>query len=154
MVQTVQRALLIVLLGAGIGLLTNALAPNGIPLITPPKQVPKQSEFIPLEKAHELWSSGGALFFDARKPDDFQEGHIANALSLPVEEFQEHYPKVAPMLAPDSAIVAYCNGKECELSHRLATELRQLGYTNVHILYNGWTAWKEAGFPVESGPAK
>ena len=154
MFQTLQRALLIVLLGAGVGLLSNAVSPKGIPLITPPKKVPKAEEYLPLDKAHELWSTGATLFFDARRPEDYAEGHIANALNLPVEDFQQFYPKVAPMLAPDSTIVVYCNGTECELSHRLATELHQLGYTNVHMLFNGWAAWRSAGFPTEAGPAK
>ena len=155
MAKVLLRAFLILLLGTGLGLLTNALSPRGIPLITPPKQAPKVDEFIPLPKAHELWSSGNGFFLDARKPADFEAGHIPNALNLPVEEFQDYYAsKFSMMLAPDSPIVAYCDGTECELSHHLADQLRQAGHTNVHILYNGWTAWKSAGYPVESGPAK
>jgi 3-mercaptopyruvate sulfurtransferase SseA len=55
------------------------------------------------------------------------------------------------MLTPESQVVVYCDGKECELSHRLADSLRQVGYTNVHMLFNGWTVWKESGFPIEQG---
>ena len=90
---------------------------------------------------------------DARKPADFEAGHIANALSLPVEEFQEHYTKLASILSPESPVVAYCDGTECELSHHLADELRGQGHTNVHILFNGWTAWRTNGFPTETGPS-
>jgi len=151
MFQSAQRALLIVVLGSLIGLLSNGLSSKGIPLITPPKKAPKAEEFVPVAKAHELWSGGGAFFLDARKPLDFEAGHIANALNLPVEEFGEYYPKLAPMLSPDSPIVVYCDGTECELSHHLADQLRQQGYTNVHMLFNGWTAWRSAGYPVEQG---
>ena len=35
------------------------------------------------------------------------------------------------MLTPDSAIVAYCDGMDCDLSHRLMDRLRELGYHNV-----------------------
>src|SRR5512138_859810 len=131
MFQSAQRALLIVALGSLIGLLSNAVSSKGIPLITPPKKAPKAEEFVPLGKAHDLWGGGGAFFLDARKPLDFEAGHIANALNLPVEDFPEYYPKLAPMLSPESAIVVYCDGTECELSHRLADQLRQQGYTNV-----------------------
>jgi rhodanese-related sulfurtransferase len=151
MFQSAQRALLIVALGSLIGLLSNGVSSKGIPLITPPKKAPKAEEFVPVAKAHDLWGAGGAFFLDARKPLDFEAGHIANALNLPVEEFGEYYPKLAPMLSPDSAIVVYCDGTECELSHRLADQLRQQGYTNVHMLFNGWTAWRSAGYPVEQG---
>jgi rhodanese-related sulfurtransferase len=154
MFQTAQRALLLVLLGVVLGLLNNGISSKGIPLVTPPRKVPKAEEFVPLEKAHELWSAGGSFFLDARKPADFEAGHIANALNLPEEEFGEYFPKLAPMLSPDSPIVVYCDGAECELSHRLSAMLRQQGYTNVHMLFNGWTAWSKGGFPVETGPAK
>jgi rhodanese-related sulfurtransferase len=149
--HVLQRALLIVLAGASLGLLVNAVSPKGIPLITPPKKAPKADEFIPLEKARQLWSDGGGFFIDARKPEDFQAGHILNALNLPEEEFGEYFPKIAPMLSPESSIVVYCDGTECELSHRLQSQLRQQGYTNVHIIFNGWTLWSKAGYPVESG---
>jgi rhodanese-related sulfurtransferase len=152
--QAIQRALLIVMLGATLGLLSNGISPKGIPLVTPPKKAVKPDEFIPLQQARQLWSGGNAFFLDARKPDDYAAGHIGNALSLPVEQFQEHYPKLAPMLAPDSPIVAYCDGTECELSHHLADQLRQQGHTNVHILFNGWTAWRTNGLPVETGPGQ
>ena len=148
-----QRALFIVLLGAALGFISNAVSPKRIPLIAPPKQAPKVEEFIPLEKAHEMWQSGNGFFMDARKPADYEAGHIPNALSLPEEEFAPNYSKLAPMLTPDTPIVAYCDGTECELSHRLATELKQQGQTNVHILYNGWSEWKKAGYPTATGPA-
>lgn len=152
MFQTAQRALLLVVMGILLGFLNNAISSKGIPLITPPKKVATADEYVPLEKAHELWSAGGSFFLDARTPADFEAGRLANALNLPVEEFGEYFPKLAPLLSPDSPLVVYCDGTECELSHRLAELLRQQGYTNVHMLFNGWTAWSKAGYPVETGP--
>ena len=154
MVQTFQRLVLIIVMGGGLGLFCNQISPKGIPLITPPKKAPNPGEFMPLDQAHELWSRGAAYFLDARDAEDFQAGHIGNALSLPVEQFPESYPKVAPMLAPDTSIVVYCDGTECELSHRLADQMRAVGYTNVHMLFNGWTAWRKAGYPTEPSAAK
>ncbi len=154
MFKTVQRACLLVLIGGVLGLLGNALSPKGVPLVTPPKKEPKKDEFTPLTKAHELWSSGTTFFLDARRSDDYEAGHIPNAVSLPVEEFGEKYPKVAPLLTPEASIVVYCNGTECELSHQLATLLKEQGYTNVHMLFNGWTTWTNAGYPTETGPGK
>jgi len=34
----------------------------------------------------------------------------------------------------NSAIVCYCDGTECDLSHTLAEHLRQNGFKNIHIL--------------------
>lgn len=152
--QTAQRALIIVLVAGALGLLNNALSQKGIPLVTPPKKLPTPDEFIPLDQARGLWNAGNALFFDARKPEDFEAGHILNARNLPAEDFEQNYVKIAPMLTPESTIVVYCDGTECDLSHRLADQLRQLGYTNVHMIFNGWTSWQKAGFPTEAGPTK
>jgi rhodanese-related sulfurtransferase len=150
--RTIQRAVLIAVCSAAFGLAFNALSPRGIPYITPPKPPVDPSEFIPLPEAFQAWSSGRAVFLDARAPADYQAGHIANALSLPAEAFPQHWPQVAPYLATDSRIVCYCDGTECDLSHELARMLREAGYTNVHLLRNGWTEWSRAGYPTSQGP--
>ncbi len=152
--RTLQRALLIVVAGTALGLVANTLSPRRIPYITPPKKVLKAEDSITLEQAQAVWSTGAAFFLDARSPEDYAAGHIANAFNLPAEAFEENFPKVAPMLTPETALVAYCDGDECELSHRMVEKLRQFGFTNVRILTNGWTAWSLARLPVEKGGPK
>lgn len=149
--RTISRALVIVFGGAVLGLAVNAVSPRRIPYITPPKPQLKAQDTIPLQEAQELWSSGAAFFLDARTTADYVAGHIANAFSLPVEEFDQHYPSVAGMLAPDATIIVYCDGQECDLSHHLALRLHELGYRNVRILMNGWTVWHTAGLPTHTG---
>jgi len=154
MVRLFQRVLVIVALGVVLGLINNGVSPKGIPLVTPAKRVHKPEEFMPLLSAYELWKNGNSIFFDARSPEDYKSGHIAQALNLPADEFEEEFPKYVAMLTVENSIVIYCDGTECELSHRLADQLRLQGYTNTHILYNGWTAWHEAGYPVETNSVK
>jgi rhodanese-related sulfurtransferase len=149
--QNLPRVLALVIVGGALGLLCNVISPKGIPLITPPKKVPKPEEFIAFDKARELWSSGTTVFLDARSPEDFKAGHIAAAQNLPVEKFQEFYPKIAPLLSMDGSLIVYCDGTDCELSRELADQMRQLGYTNLHMLFNGWTTWLTNGLPTESG---
>ena len=152
--KSLERAVIIAVVGVLTGLLWNAISPRGIPYVTPPKKQPKAEEFIELAKAKALWDGGSAIFIDAREPVDFAAGHIATALNLPVLEFDKHYGELAPRLSTEAQIIAYCDGTECELSHRLQTRLREAGYTNVHILFNGWTAWRQAGHPTEQGEGK
>lgn len=149
--RTIQRSLVIVLLGAALGLVANAISPRSISLITPPKTEHSEQEFLPLSQAHELWSSGAAFFLDARAPADYEAGHIANAFSLPAETFDEHFAQVASFLTTDSTIVCYCDGRECDLSDHLAELLRQRGYTSIRILQNAWTEWNKAGYPTTKG---
>ena len=151
MKESLPSALAIVLLGAVLGLAGNQVSPRGIPLMAPPKKVSNAEEFIALDKAKELWDSGATLFIDAREPADYAAGHIGNALNLPALSFERHFGAVAPMLTPESQFVLYCDGKECDLSHRLAASLRQQGFTNAHILFNGWTIWRQAGWPTQQG---
>ena len=146
--RTLRRAVFIVLIGVVAGLVGNQISPRAIPLLAPPEKIARVEEFIALGEARELWSRGLTLFLDAREPGDYEAGHIGNALNLPALSFETRFETVAPMLTPASEMVIYCDGRECELSHRLAESLRQRGYTNTHMLFNGWTAWKQAGFPT------
>lgn len=142
------QALILVLLGAGLGLAANQISPRGIPLITPPEQVSAAVEFITLDHAKQLWHGSAALFLDAREPDDYAAGHIGNALNLPAQSFAQRFGEIAPLLTHNSEMVLYCDGPECDLGHRLRDSLHQLGYTNTHLLSNGWTAWRQAGLPT------
>jgi rhodanese-related sulfurtransferase len=149
--RTLQRALVIAFAGAALGLAANELSPRRIPYITPPKAPPQVQDTLTLEEAKALWGSGTAFFLDARSPDDYAAGHIVGALNLPVEEFDEHYPSIGRMLTPDSMIVAYCDGLDCDLSHHLMVKLRELGYHHVRLLVNGWTTWHTAGLMTHTG---
>ncbi|MEI6085378.1 MAG: rhodanese-like domain-containing protein [Verrucomicrobiota bacterium] len=148
--RTLQRALVVTIAGAVLGLAANAVSPRRIPYIAPPV-VNVPSDFIPFDEAQALWRSGEAIFLDARAPADYAAGHIGNAFNVPAENFDAHYSPVAGMLTPASRIVTYCDGLECDLSHHLTDRLRQLGYTNVHILKNGWTVWRNAGLATSTG---
>lgn len=146
-----SQALVIILIGVGLGLVANQISPRGLPLITPPKPAAAAGEFITLERAQQLWHGGAALFLDAREPADYAAGHIGNALNLPAQSFAQYFGEIAPLLASNSELVLYCDGQECELSHQLRASLRETGFTNTHLLFNGWTVWRQAGLPVASG---
>ena len=152
--STVPQALGVVLLGVAAGLAGNQLSPRGLPLITPPQPVRPVESFISLAQAKQLWHGGAALFLDAREPADFAAGHIGNALNLPAQSFAQHFGAIAPLLTPETELVLYCDGVECELSHRLRASLREGGYTNIHLLLNGWTVWRQAGLPTTPGGKK
>ena len=148
----VWRASLIVVGGAALGLLANAISPRGIPLVPPPMTAEAvRKDIVSLAEARQAWESGSALFLDARNTIDYAAGHIPNALNLPAEQFDVFFPRVAPMLTPEMAVVVYCDGEQCDLSHEVQAKLRGLGFKNVRVLVNAWTVWKRAGLSGNTG---
>ncbi len=90
-----------------------------------------------------------AIFVDARSQEDFREGHIRGAVSLPIGEFEsriDHFKASYPL---SQYIVAYCSGRECDDSHELAQRLFEHGYADVSVFIDGYPAWMAEGFPIE-----
>lgn len=109
--------------------------------------------FISLEEAAELLSQQTAFFIDSRSPALYQASHIPGALNLPYEDFDKIF---RPGLIPTSqTIVVYCEGGKCRSSVALAQKLVAQGYSNIHVVLEGWQGWQAAGLPIEvSEPEK
>ena len=104
---------------------------------------------ITLIEAKNLFLQNKALFIDARPKDDYEKGHIRGAHSLPWHEADQRFMEVTKDISVDTPIITYCDGETCDLSHKLANFLIELGFNNVKILVNGWTKWQNAGFPID-----
>lgn len=90
----------------------------------------------------------GFVLLDVRSADDYRQGHIHGARSLPVDEIQS---KAAQMLKSSDNIVVYCGSYVCMASTNAYKMLDKLGYKNVHDYKGGMEEWSTAGFPVDSG---
>ncbi len=104
---------------------------------------------ISLVEAKKLFLRQAAIFIDARPDDDYEKGHIKGARSLPRHEVDQRLMSVTEDISTDTPIITYCDGESCELSHDVANFLVDMGFSNVRILINGWTKWKEADLPIE-----
>ena len=145
------RGLLICLVGAGLGLLVNAISPRGIPLLGPlPATDTKGIEQIPLEEAWALFREEKGVFVDARSAEEFRAGHIPRALLLPLHAFEETVSSWTNLIPADTLLITYCSGEECESSKDVAALLVEEGYSQVKVLFGGWEHWKRAGYPVET----
>jgi molybdopterin/thiamine biosynthesis adenylyltransferase/rhodanese-related sulfurtransferase len=104
------------------------------------REVPEWS--IDQVKAH-IGNGTAALLLDVREKEEYREGHLAGAVSLP-RGFLEIR---AEQLLPDKGqpIIAYCAGGTRSLL--AAKQLKELGYENVVSMAGGYTAWKGAGYP-------
>jgi rhodanese-related sulfurtransferase len=106
---------------------------------------------IGMEEAQALFAADAGVFIDARSAEDYARSHIRGARSLPWQDVDLNFMAVTADLELTTAIVTYCDGETCELSHDLAIFLRDAGFANTRVLVNGWTVWQQAGLPVESG---
>jgi rhodanese-related sulfurtransferase len=147
--RTFLRAVVILLTGTVAGLVVNLGSPYGIPVRTPARGALPTEQVVPLTEARQLL--GAALFLDARRAEDYALGHIAGAFNLPADDFDAQYPQVAGLLSPTGPVVVYCDGVDCDLSHRVRERLAALGYPQTRVLVNGWTVWRAAGLPTTTG---
>jgi len=103
-----------------------------------------------LAEAFDRFVSRTYLFVDAREPEEYQSGHIKNAINLPFDTFDDHWAQVEPLLPKDAKIVTYCSGSECDASLLLARLLIQkYGYQNIEIFFGGWPAWNKHKLPID-----
>ena len=75
--------------------------------------------------------STDAVIIDCRSKSDYDAGHIENAVSLPIIDFEDNFDK----LPNGKKIFLYCNaGTE---SARIAAALSDLGYTEIYQSIDG-----------------
>ena len=108
-----------------------------------------QLEIDDVTDAKTLYDSGNVLFVDARSREDYSDGHIKGAYSLPVGEFDEQIDKFLELFELDKPIVTYCSGRTCEDSHHLAQLLIARGYQNTSVMIDGFPGWEAEGYPIE-----
>jgi rhodanese-related sulfurtransferase len=104
-----------------------------------------------LDALKQYFDADAAMIVDARESEEFLEGHIAGAVSLPYDEAVTD-PVRLEQLNPDGLpIVTYCGGGSCEVSLSLAYELVYSGHHPVAVYMGGFPEWEQAGYPVERG---
>jgi rhodanese-related sulfurtransferase len=99
--------------------------------------------------AKKLYDSQKFIFVDARSRDDYDEGHIKGAVSLPMGQFDEKIEAFLEQYPPEKAIITYCSGRTCEDSHKLAQLFLAFGYTQINIFIDGFPGWEAEGHPIE-----
>jgi len=90
--------------------------------------------------------SGDAVVVDLRLAEEYEAGHIAGAISMPLAELEAHLAE----LPADVEIVAYCRGPYCALAPQGVTLLQRAG-RRARRLEDGFPEWRLAGLPVVTG---
>jgi len=106
-------------------------------------------EITDVHVAKEIHDGKKAVFLDARSRENYMDGHIAGAVSLPVNRFEEEIESLEKRYPYSTYLITYCSGRECDDSHELAQNLLMVGYENVSVFIDGYPGWRNEGFPVE-----
>jgi len=163
--RTIKQTVIIVLVSLLLAIVWNSVSQNRIPLVR--RQIPKIQpaenngtvspdgtgevqtpyKIVDASESYEMLLTGEALFLDARLKEDFEEGHIEGALSLPIEQFDIVYPEIYHHFSESKALIVYCEGGGCELSEELCLILHDMEYENVYLYEAGWPEWQTMGLP-------
>lgn len=107
-----------------------AVRDAGLPLV----RVPEMRQMV---------EDGTHLVLDARSMEDYDRGHLPGAMPLPLADFENAFPGIAPMLSPDDPLVVYCSGPRCDDALLLGQRLEEAGFRNVSVFLDGWQGWSE-----------
>jgi rhodanese-related sulfurtransferase len=88
--------------------------------------------------------SDQVILLDVRPAEEYQAGHLPQALSIPVAELEARLSEV-PL---DREIIAYCRGPYCVFADEAVEILRTRGY-HARRLEQGVADWRALGLPVE-----
>lgn len=103
-------------------------------------------EAVSRQQLLERVRDGDAVIVDLRPSEEFEAGHIAGALSIPLPELEARLAE----LPLDVEIVAYCRGPYCAMSAQAVALLERLGRRG-RRLEDGYPEWRLAGLPVAVG---
>ena len=77
------------------------------------------------------------LIVDVRRPDEFAEGHIKDAINVPNEDITDGMPELLP--DKDQLLLIYC--RSGNRSKEASRKLVDIGYTNVYE-FGGINTWE------------
>ncbi len=93
------------------------------------------------------------VVFDARVPVEYAAGHLPGAFSLPVAEVDRRIVDHVHRLTPETSILVYCGGLDCDDALELALRLREFGFQDLTLYPGGHAEWVEYGGAVRTGDA-
>ena len=91
-----------------------------------------------------LINSESAVVLDIRKQEEFERGHVPNAINIPASQIKSRMGELEKY--KDKPIIVACN-----LGHTagpVCSDLRKAGYQSVHRLKGGITEWQNNRFPL------
>ena len=89
--------------------------------------------------------NGEVTVLDVRPEDEFNAGHLPDALNIPLRQLNERLKE----LPAGKEVIAYCRGPYCVYAFEAVAALRERGI-KARRLEDGYPEWRAAGGPVVS----
>ncbi len=127
------------LIGLWVGVGIVIVAAAAFLLFRPRQALPTE---VSVAQAYEKYQAG-AFFLDIRPLEEWNQGHIAKSVLIPLDEL----PNRSNEVPRDQDVVVVC--RSGARSKEGATILRQAGFTRVTCMSGGLQVWAAAGYPIE-----
>jgi rhodanese-related sulfurtransferase len=121
---------ILLLLGSLLG--SSAIFAESMPSVSP-------------QQAAEMQVQQKAVIVDVRENDEWNTGHIAGAIHIPLSEIQNRVSELTRY--QNQPIITQC--RSGARSVKAAEMLKISGFTNVHNMDGGLNAWKKADLQIQ-----
>ena len=95
----------------------------------------------------QLISQENAVVVDVCEAEEFNRGHILNAINIPLKQLQDQLGQLEKFRTKDKPIGLSC--RSGQRANRAAAILRKNEFKKVFTLSGGLTAWEKENLPVE-----
>ncbi len=143
MLRPIRQALVLLLLASAAAWATHEWHPRAPALYL--IQEPLRNDEVSMQAIAERWQ-GKVLWIDARPQEQYDAGHVPEALLLNEQKFDDQLFSHLDILQTNTRpIIVYCSGARCDASRHVLERLKQtLPIENAFVLKGGWNAWQEA----------
>lgn len=98
------------------------------------------------QQAAQMQAQQKAVIVDVRENDEWNSGHIAGAIHIPLNEVQNHLTELAKY--QNSPLIMQC--RSGARSAKAANILKIAGFQNVYNLEGGLNAWQKADLKIQN----
>ena len=101
-----------------------------------------EQSIIQTEELHSKIKWGNEVYiFDLRTKEDYQNGHIQTAVSLPEKDLITRLNEIPK----EKEVVLYCQNYSCEETPQAVVILNAAKYKNFRVLFGGVEEWTTEG---------
>lgn len=115
-----------------------------------PRIVAAGAAFVDVEEVGRRLKNGDdIILLDVRSPVEYEGGHPAGAINVPVKELSRRLIANAEEMDGLRSEPVFVLCRTANRSPSAARILRQNGFSNVSVVKGGTNAWKRAKLPME-----